>query len=271
MSNYEIMNSDELYHYGRKGMKWGQHIFGKVKAGTTRAGRKIADSIRDKRARKKAEKLRAKPLSKLTDEELKERIKRLGIEKQAVDIMRQTSGADAKAVSAGKKILTSAATDILAPTLVNVGKQWLTKALSKKLNLSDVDEAMKKLETEAKKAGFERTIAEAKSAVKKANDGDPLADLAEKAKIAEYEKKIIDRDDAKAKFESKQNSSGNNANSSDSDSKPNANPNNGSSSKKDKKLKKVMGEVGKTEMDSLDYEEIAKSLGFLKDDNWDFH
>lgn len=214
MSNYEIVKADELYHYGRKGMKWGQHIFGKVKSGTTKAGRaigsvasstgrKMADGLRDKRARRKAEKLRAKPLSKLTDEELKERIKRLGLEKQAVDIMRQTSGADAKAVSTGKKILSRAATDIIAPTLVNVGKNWLQKALSKKLNLEDVDEGMKKLETEAKKAGLERTIAEAKAAVKKANNEGPLDYLAEASKRAEQKKKIIELEEAEMRIEKK--------------------------------------------------------------------
>lgn len=32
------MYNDELYHYGRKGMKWGQHIYGKASTGGRRKG-----------------------------------------------------------------------------------------------------------------------------------------------------------------------------------------------------------------------------------------
>ena len=34
------MYNDELYHYGRKGMKWGQHIYSKIKAREKRIIRK---------------------------------------------------------------------------------------------------------------------------------------------------------------------------------------------------------------------------------------
>ena len=37
----EIIKDGELYHYGRKGMKWGQHIYGKKNTGTK--GRKQKD------------------------------------------------------------------------------------------------------------------------------------------------------------------------------------------------------------------------------------
>ena len=39
--NYSDMKPDELMHYGRKGMKWGQNIFGKKE---TKMGRKISSS-----------------------------------------------------------------------------------------------------------------------------------------------------------------------------------------------------------------------------------
>ena len=71
MENLE--NSDELYHYGRQGMKWGQHIFvinqtgssDRKKSGNSRSsnGKKTAESLMDKldakrkaRAKAKAEK-----------------------------------------------------------------------------------------------------------------------------------------------------------------------------------------------------------------------
>lgn len=38
------MYNNELYHYGRKGMKWGQHIFGKRPSRTQRDARKLVDA-----------------------------------------------------------------------------------------------------------------------------------------------------------------------------------------------------------------------------------
>lgn len=137
---------DELYHYGRKGMKWGQNIFGKVTATAGRAGRfignKIKTSARDamntyrhkwdrKKFQKDLDALRKKPLKDLTDEELKTRIDRLTKEKQAMDLQKSLSEGQKK-VSAGKKFLSKFANDAITPALVNAGRNVMTKWLEAK-------------------------------------------------------------------------------------------------------------------------------------------
>ena len=140
---------DELYHYGRKGMKWGQHIFGKVTATASRAGKfignKIKTSARDarntyrhKRDRRKFQKesevLRKKPLNKMTNEELDSYIKRLQKEKDANDLRKSLSNIDKNNVSAGKKFISEAYDKLLKQPLLSAGNTALTKLFTKKLN-----------------------------------------------------------------------------------------------------------------------------------------
>ena len=140
---------DELYHYGRKGMKWGQNIFGKVTATAGRAGRfignKIKTSARDarntyrhKRDRRKYQKesdaLRKKPLNKMTNEELDSYIKRLQKEKDANDLRKSLSNIDKAKVSAGKKFIGEAYDKLLKQPLLSAGNTALTKLFTKKLN-----------------------------------------------------------------------------------------------------------------------------------------
>lgn len=140
---------DELYHYGRKGMKWGQNIFGKVTATAGRAGRFIGKKIktgardamntyRHKRDRRKYQKesdaLRKKPLNKMTSEELDSYIKRLYKEKEANDLRKSLSNIDKAKVSAGKKFIGEAYDKLLKQPLLSAGNTALTKLFTKKLN-----------------------------------------------------------------------------------------------------------------------------------------
>ena len=119
---------DELYHYGRKGMKWGQHIFGKVKSGAARVGKKISDAHQKKKAEKAADRLRKKPYSKLTDAELKERIARMNLEKQLKDLDRQVNPTTEK----GSKFLSSA-TKAAGEAFISAGKEAATNFIKKRL------------------------------------------------------------------------------------------------------------------------------------------
>ena len=140
---------DELYHYGRKGMKWGQHIFGKVTATAGRAGKfignKIKTGVRDarntyrhKRDRRKFQKesdaLRKKPLNKMTNEELDSYIKRLYKEQEANNLRKSLSSIDKAKVSAGKKFISEAYDKLLKQPLLSAGNTALTKLFTKKLN-----------------------------------------------------------------------------------------------------------------------------------------
>ena len=96
---WEYNYSDELYHYGRKGMKWGQHIFGKIQARKAAKQRKEnLEKARKARAAKKqaAEERKKKvesgkiPAKKMTNEELQERINRLELEKKYNDAMKSS-------------------------------------------------------------------------------------------------------------------------------------------------------------------------------------
>lgn len=132
MENYEIkttgladMSEDELMHYGRKGMKWGQHIFGSVKAAKTKRKRKknLEKARQAKVEKQKAEaerkaKLKAGKLKPkdMTTDELKDFIARRKLEEEYKSLNRQQW-------SKGKSFAARVANNMLVPAAEDVGRQ----------------------------------------------------------------------------------------------------------------------------------------------------
>ena len=93
----KIKMENELYHFGIKGMKWGIRRYQNKDGSLTSAGKKrysdsssVNDGIKD-----------------LTDQELRDRINRLNLEKQYQDL---TTPSGQKQVNKGKLIVNSVRT-----------------------------------------------------------------------------------------------------------------------------------------------------------------
>lgn len=128
---WEYRHTDELYHYGRKGMKWGQHIFGKVK--------KAIQNHRKEREAAKAEKARAaeelkkrnKSVHEMTDDELRQRKARLQLEKEYLSVKNEVDKLLPQKVNKGKELVNKFMKEAVTPTLVDAGKKFLQNAFDK--------------------------------------------------------------------------------------------------------------------------------------------
>ena len=189
---------DELYHYGRKGMKWGQHIFGKVKSGAARVGKKISDAHQKKKAEKAADRLRKKPYSKLTDAELKERIQRMQLEKNLKDLDNQVNPTTKK----GSKFLSSV-TEAAGQAFINAGKESLTNLIKKRLNKAlGLTDELDDLKDEFNKLDYQKKIADLKKGTSEIQE---LRDKAEKSRLtAEIERNERERSPEAAKRREKE-------------------------------------------------------------------
>ena len=98
------MNNNELYHYGIKGMKWG------IRRTPAQLGHRPAKTTTSQR---KSE------MKKMSDTELRNRINRIQMERQYMQLT-------APEVSAGKKFIKD--------VMVNAAKQTVTSYVSKYMN-----------------------------------------------------------------------------------------------------------------------------------------
>lgn len=102
MENLE--NSDELYHYGRQGMKWGQHIFGsnqtgfsdRKKSGNSRSsnGKKTAESLMDKLDAKRKARAKAKAEKEAKEKAAAEERAKIYRENKRQEVARSRSAKD---------------------------------------------------------------------------------------------------------------------------------------------------------------------------------
>ena len=139
-------DSPSLYHTGRKGMKWGQHIFGKERKSSGVSKIKKVAPKKPVPVVKKAFDGKKKHISKASDEELNAYLKRMQLERQVLTMQKEMTAftAPPKKVSAGKRFVSAVWKDMLYPgikdgmrevgksVVISLGNEAIKKAMEKK-------------------------------------------------------------------------------------------------------------------------------------------
>lgn len=136
---WQYIHTDEMYHHGIRGQKWGIRRYQNKDGSLTPAGRKRAAKLEkeynkitgkklDKDSDEKSTKTKSqnikKAVSQMSDADLKNRLTRLENEKRLVQLEKER-------VSTGQKLLTKIGNDVVKPSLIDAGKNTLTAYLTK--------------------------------------------------------------------------------------------------------------------------------------------
>lgn len=203
--NTHYVYSDELYHYGRKGMKWGEHIFGKPRSGSK--GRVVAkkksfsDKAKEaKEAKKKAkaaeaEAERKKDPRNMSDEDLRKAISRKQLENEYRKYYPEK-------VSKGREFASKLWNESLAPSLISSGKKFASDLLESygkdfiKKHFPEELTPQQKLDKAVAKAKSEYELADYKN--KKANIGKTEESAVDRLKRRRAENELKKMDEAEA-------------------------------------------------------------------------
>ena len=147
------MTSNELYHHGIKGMKWGVRRYQNKDGTLTKAGRKkmakldkeysklIGQKRNTESPNTSSSPTKKKKLSEMTDDEIRARINRINLERDYLDLIKNPDSI--KTQDEGKGFIKTVRSDVIKPVAIALGKQALKSGGVKILNSFVKDQELK--------------------------------------------------------------------------------------------------------------------------------